>query len=69
MDDRDDDQSDTFNSMVSEDPISDDHLDGFIRNFSEMTELNEIWIPCALLEILQIVQTLIGMNAEIYIIP
>ena len=40
MDDRDDDPSDTFNSMVSEDPISDDDLDGFIKNFSEMTELN-----------------------------
>ena len=26
--------------MVSEDPISDDDLDDFIRNFSEMTELN-----------------------------
>ena len=40
MDDRDDDPSDTFNSMVSEDIISDDDLDGFIRNFSEMTESN-----------------------------
>ena len=40
MDDRDDDPSDTFNSMVSEDPISDDDLEGFIRNFSEMTKLN-----------------------------
>ena len=40
MDDRDDDPSDTFNSMVSEDPISDDDLDRFIRNFSDMTELN-----------------------------
>ena len=40
MDNRDDDQSDTFNSMVSEDPISDDDLDGFIRNSSEMRELN-----------------------------
>ena len=40
MDDSDDGPSDTFNSMVSEDPISDDNLDGFIRNFSEMTELN-----------------------------
>ena len=40
MDDRDDDPSDNFKSMVSEDPISDDDLDGFIRNFSEMTELN-----------------------------
>ena len=39
MDDRDDDPSDTFNSMVSEDIISDD-LDEFIRNFSDMTELN-----------------------------
>ena len=34
------DPSDTFNFMVSEDPIYDDDLDGFIRNFSEMTELN-----------------------------
>ena len=40
MDDRDNDPSDTFNSMVGEDPISGDDLDGFIRNFSEMTELN-----------------------------
>ena len=40
MDDRDDDPSDTFKSMVSEDPISDDGFEGFIRNFSEMTELN-----------------------------
>ena len=40
MDDRDDDPSDTFNSMVSEDPMSDDDLDEFIRNFSDMTELN-----------------------------
>ena len=40
MDDRDDDPSDTFNSMVSEDTISDDNLDLFIRNFFEMTELN-----------------------------
>ena len=40
VDDRDDDPSDTFNTMVSEDPISDDDLDSFIRNFSEMTELN-----------------------------
>ena len=40
MDDRDDDPSDTFNSMVSEDIISDDDLDEFIRNFSDMTELN-----------------------------
>ena len=39
IDDRDDDQSDTFNSMVSEDLITDDDLDGFIRNFSEITEL------------------------------
>ena len=38
MDDRDDDSSDTFNSMVSKDPISDDNLGGFIRNFSKMTE-------------------------------
>ena len=40
MDDRDDDPSDTFNSMVNEDPISDDDLDGLIRNFSELIELN-----------------------------
>ena len=40
MDDRDDDPSDTFNSKVGEDPISYDDLDGFNRNFSEMTELN-----------------------------
>ena len=40
MDYKDDDPSDTFNSMVSEDPISNYDLYGFIRNFSEMTELN-----------------------------
>ena len=40
MDDRDDDPSDTLNSMMSENPISDDDLYGFIRNFSKMTELN-----------------------------
>ena len=40
MDDRGNDPSDTFNSMVSEDPIFDDDLNRFIRNFSEMTELN-----------------------------
>ena len=40
MDGRDDDPSDTLNSMVSEDPISDDDLDSLIRNFSEMTELS-----------------------------
>ena len=40
MDNRDDDPSDTFNSMVNEDPNSDDYLNRFIRNFSEMTELN-----------------------------
>ena len=28
------------NFMVSEDPISEDDLEGFIRNVSEMTELN-----------------------------
>ena len=33
MDDRDDDPSDTFNSMESEEPISYDDLDGFIRIF------------------------------------
>ena len=40
MDDRDDDPSDTFNSLMSEDLISDDDLDEFIRNFSDKTELN-----------------------------
>ena len=40
MDERDDHPSDTFNSMVSEDVTSDDDLDEFIRNFSDMTELN-----------------------------
>ena len=40
MDDRDDNPSGTFNSMVKEDPISDVDLDHFIRIFSEMTELN-----------------------------
>ena len=40
MDDREDDPSDTFNSMVSEEPISDDDLEGFISNFSDMTELH-----------------------------
>ena len=40
MDDRNDDPSDTFNSIVDENLISDDDLDGFIRNFSEMTEVN-----------------------------
>ena len=40
MDDRDDDPSDTFNFMVSKDIISDDDLDEFIRDFSDMTELN-----------------------------
>ena len=40
MDDRDDDPSDTFSSMASEDPISDDDLDGFIRKISDMAELN-----------------------------
>ena len=40
MDDKDDDPSDTFNSLVSEDLISDDDLDGFIRKFSDMAELN-----------------------------
>ena len=39
IDDRYDDPSDTFNSKVSEDLISDDDLDGFIRNFSDMTGL------------------------------
>ena len=39
MNDRDDDPSDTFNSILKEDQISDDDLDGFIRNFSEMIEL------------------------------
>ena len=40
MNDRDDNPSDTFNSMVTENIISDGGLDGFIRNFSDMTELN-----------------------------
>ena len=35
-----DDPLDTINSTVSDDPISDDDLDGFIRNVSEMTELH-----------------------------
>ena len=38
MDNREDDPSGTFNSMMSEDPISDDDLDGFIRKFSKLTE-------------------------------
>ena len=67
MDDRDDDPTDTFNSMVSEDPISDDDHVGFNTHFSEMIELNKITIPCALQEIQQIVQSLMGMNVEIYI--
>ena len=40
IDDRDDDPSDIFTSMVSEDPISDDDLNDFFRNISEITELN-----------------------------
>ena len=40
MDNRDNDPLDTFNFIVGEDPICDDDLDGFIRNFSKMTELN-----------------------------
>ena len=40
MDDRNDDSSDALNSVVSEDIISDDDLDEFIRNFSDLTELN-----------------------------
>ena len=40
IDDRDNGPSDTFNSMVCEDPISDDDLDDFIWICSEMTELN-----------------------------
>ena len=39
IDYRDNDPSDTFNSMMSEDPISDEDHDGLIRNFSEMAEL------------------------------
>ena len=42
IDDKNVDPSETFNYMVSEDPIFDDDLDGFIGNISEMTELN--WI-------------------------
>ena len=38
-DDRGDDPSDTFNSMVNEDPNSENDLDGFIRFFSDLTEL------------------------------
>ena len=37
MNDRDDDPSNTFNCMVSEDPMFDDDLDGFIRNFSDFS--------------------------------
>ena len=40
IDDRDNGPPDTFNFMVSKDPISDKDLDDFIRNFSEMTKLN-----------------------------
>ena len=40
IDDRDDGPSDTFNSMISEDQISGEDLDDFIRNFSEITESN-----------------------------
>ena len=40
IDDRDNEPSDKFNSRVSEDPNSDDDCDDFIRNFSEMTQLN-----------------------------
>ena len=40
MDDRDDDPSDALNSMMSKDPISDDNIDEFIRNFSDRRELN-----------------------------
>ena len=39
MDDRDDDPSDTFNSMMSEDAIFDDELDGFITNFSALIKI------------------------------
>ena len=40
MDNRDDDQSDTFQLHGEWRSHSDDNLDGFIRNFSEMMELN-----------------------------
>ena len=46
MYDIDDDPSNTFNFMVSEGPISDDDLDGFIRNISEMTELTKSVFLC-----------------------
>ena len=62
MDDRDDDSSDTLDSVVSEDPISDDVLDDFIRNFSEITELNYIRNPCVLQEIHQM-----RMNINMFI--
>ena len=39
IDDGDDSPSDTFNPMVSEDPISDEDLD-FIRNFFHETKFN-----------------------------
>ena len=42
IDDRDDDPLDTFNSMVNEDPICDDDLDGCIRNsLNDRIKLNQ----------------------------
>ena len=49
--------SDTFNSMISEGPISNENLDDFIKTFSEMTAFIYIRIPCVLQEIHQNVQT------------
>ena len=40
IDDRDDDPSNICSSIVSEDPISDEDPDHFIRNFSDMSGLN-----------------------------
>ena len=40
IDNRDDHPTDTFKSMVSEDPICDEDLGDFTKIFSEMTELN-----------------------------
>ena len=40
IDDRDDGPLDTFNSMLSKDPISNEDVDDFIRTFSGVKELN-----------------------------
>ena len=66
IDDRDHDPPDTFTSMVSKNLISYDDLDDFIRNFSEMTELNYIRIPSALQRLHQIVHTLQMMNMNMF---